>query len=56
MEWDTAAGQAICFNAGYDLIDLVTKKNMVYNRINLTNNFFLVKKNNLRLINSKPIK
>jgi 3'(2'), 5'-bisphosphate nucleotidase len=43
MEWDTAAGQAICSFAGYDVIDWVTKKTMLYNRENLMNPWFLVK-------------
>lgn len=43
MEWDTAAGQAICTSAGYDVIDLNTKKTMLYNRQNLLNSWFLVK-------------
>ena len=43
MEWDTAAGQAICENAGFEVIDWKTKKNMLYNRKDLLNNWFLVK-------------
>src|SRR5690606_2606264 len=43
MEWDTAAGQAICTSAGYDVVDWVTKKTMLYNRENLMNPWFLVK-------------
>lgn len=42
MEWDTAAGQAICLNAGYDVMDWKTRKTMKYNRSNLLNNWFLV--------------
>lgn len=42
-EWDTAAGQAICMYAGFDVIDWNTKKNMLYNRNQLLNNWFLVK-------------
>ena len=41
MEWDTAAGQAICFGAGFNLIDLKTKKTMIYKE-NLLNNGFLI--------------
>jgi 3'(2'), 5'-bisphosphate nucleotidase len=44
MEWDTAAGQAICEHAGFEVIDWVTKKEMLYNRVELLNNWFLVKK------------
>jgi 3'(2'), 5'-bisphosphate nucleotidase len=43
MEWDTAAGQAICEHAGFQVIDWKTKKNMLYNRKELLNNWFLVK-------------
>ena len=43
MEWDTAAGQAICMHAGFDVIDWETQKSMRYNRENLLNNWFLVK-------------
>jgi 3'(2'), 5'-bisphosphate nucleotidase len=43
MEWDTAAGQAICEHAGFVVLDYKTKKNMLYNRKALLNNWFLVK-------------
>lgn len=43
MEWDTAAGQAICEHAGFKVIDWKTKNNMLYNRENLLNNWFIVK-------------
>jgi len=42
MEWDTAAGQAICEHAGFDVMDWKTKKTMKYNRQELLNNWFLV--------------
>ena len=42
MEWDTAAGQAICEHAGFDVIDWKTKETMKYNREHLLNNWFLV--------------
>jgi len=42
MEWDTAAGQAICEHTGVEVIDWETKKNMLYNREELLNNWFLV--------------
>lgn len=44
MEWDTAAGQAICEAVGLQVIDQNTQKPMVYNRENLLNNHFLVSK------------
>ena len=42
MEWDTAAGQAICEHAGFQVIDCSTKESMLYNREKLLNNWFLV--------------
>ena len=44
MEWDTAAGQAICEHAGFNVLDWDTKEKMLYNRKQLLNNWFLVKK------------
>ena len=43
MEWDTAAGQAICVHAGFQVIDWKTKTDMLYNREELLNHWFLVK-------------
>ena len=42
MEWDTTAGQIICEEAGFQVIDDKTKS-ITYNRKNLKNNFFTVK-------------
>ncbi len=42
MEWDTAAGQAICNHAGFTVTDWKTKEPMQYNREELLNNWFLV--------------
>ncbi len=44
MEWDTAAGQAICEAAGIDVIDIETGRSMIYNKENLLNNYFLASK------------
>lgn len=44
MEWDTAAGQAICEAVGLKVIDQKTQAPMVYNRENMLNNYFLVTK------------
>lgn len=44
MEWDTAAGQAICEHAGFQVIDWTTKEAMLYNREALLNAWFLVQK------------
>lgn len=43
MEWDTAAGQAICEAVGLKVLDQHTGKPMLYNRENLLNNYFVVK-------------
>lgn len=42
MEWDTAAGQAICEAVGLSVIDQDTLNPIIYNRKNLLNNHFLV--------------
>jgi 3'(2'), 5'-bisphosphate nucleotidase len=42
MEWDTAAGQAICSATGLKVIDNTTVLEMQYNKENLLNSFFLV--------------
>ena len=43
MEWDTAAGHAICNAAGVEVIDQTTGAPMKYNKPNLLNNHFLVR-------------
>ena len=42
MEWDTAAGHAICINAGFSVTDVVKNKALTYNKKNLLNNWFIV--------------
>ncbi|TYB78747.1 3'(2'),5'-bisphosphate nucleotidase CysQ [Bizionia myxarmorum] len=42
MEWDTAAGHAICNAVGLEVISTETKKPLVYNKENLLNSHFLV--------------
>ena len=42
MEWDIAAGHAICKYAGFNVIDQKTMKEMIYNREELLNNWFIV--------------
>lgn len=44
MEWDTAAGQAICNAVGIDVISNHTNKPLLYNKENLLNPGFIVKK------------
>jgi len=43
MEWDTAAGDAICRMVGISVIDQTTQAPMEYNKANLLNNYFLVR-------------
>ena len=42
MEWDTAAGNAICSAVGLHVIDKNTNNELIYNKINLTNLHFIV--------------
>jgi 3'(2'), 5'-bisphosphate nucleotidase len=42
MEWDTAAGQAICMHSGGIVIDWTTREPLHYNREQLLNPWFLV--------------
>ncbi len=44
MEWDTAAGQAICNAVGIKVISEETKESLSYNKENLLNPWFLVSK------------
>jgi len=42
MEWDTAAGQAICNAVGVDVISKTTNNTLKYNKENLLNPWFMV--------------
>jgi len=42
MEWDTAAGQAICEAAGLEVISKDTDEPLLYNKENLLNPWFIV--------------
>ena len=44
MEWDTAAGQAICNAVGINVISKETNKPLLYNKENLLNPWFIVSK------------
>jgi 3'(2'), 5'-bisphosphate nucleotidase len=46
MEWDTAAGQAICNAVGIEVISKETNKPLLYNKENLLNPWFIVSKSN----------
>lgn len=41
MEWDIAAGHAICLYAGFDVKDLITGTRLIYNKKELLNNWFI---------------
>lgn len=45
MEWDTAAGQAICNAVGVDVISNDTNQPLLYNKEQLLNPWFIVSKN-----------
>jgi len=42
MEWDTAAGHAICKAVGIRVFDMQTNRELVYNKQNIKNNSFVV--------------
>lgn len=44
MEWDTAAGHAICKAVGLSVISKGTNKELLYNKENLLNSYFVVMK------------
>lgn len=46
-EWDTAAGHIIANEAGCKLIDIRTKAELLYNKEDIKNNFFIACRNNL---------
>ncbi len=50
MEWDTGAGQIILEEAGAKIIDIETKKAIIYNRENQVNNYFIACRNDLSFI------
>ena len=45
MEWDTAAGQAICNAVDVEVISKDTNQSLLYNKENLLNPWFIVSKN-----------
>tara|TARA_X000001036_G_scaffold274967_1_gene255384 strand:- start:545 stop:1291 length:747 start_codon:yes stop_codon:yes gene_type:complete len=47
-EWDTAASHIIAKEAGCKLIDILTKEELVYNKNNFKNNFFIASRNDLK--------
>lgn len=49
-EWDTAATHIIANEAGCKLIDIKTKKELIYNKENYRNNFFIASRNDLEYL------
>tara|TARA_B110000046_G_scaffold184520_1_gene223225 strand:- start:4369 stop:5115 length:747 start_codon:yes stop_codon:yes gene_type:complete len=47
-EWDTAASHIIANEAGCKLIDIITKEELIYNKKNFKNNFFIASRNDLK--------
>lgn len=46
-EWDTAAGHIIANEAGCKLIDIKTKAELLYNKKNIKNSYFIASRNDL---------
>jgi 3'(2'), 5'-bisphosphate nucleotidase len=46
-EWDTAASHILANEAGCKLIDIKTKKELIYNKKDINDNFFIASRNNL---------
>ena len=49
-EWDTAATHIICKEAGCKIIDIQTRKELVYNKESIKNNFFIASRNDLSFL------
>lgn len=49
-EWDTAAGHIILNEANCEIIDLMTKTELRYNKMDVRNNFFIAQRKGLNLI------
>ena len=49
-EWDTAAANIICNKAGCKIIDIKTKKELIYNKKSIKNNFFIASRNDLSFL------
>ena len=50
MEWDTAAAHIILNEAGGKILDIETKKELIYNKENQKNNYFIASRNDLNFI------
>jgi len=49
-EWDTAAAHIICKEAGCKILDIKTKKELIYNKESIKNNFFIASRNDLSFL------
>ena len=49
-EWDTAASHLICNEAGCKIIDIKTKKELIYHKISMKNKFFITSMYNLSFL------
>ena len=49
-EWDTAAAHVICKEAGCKILDIKTRKNLIYNKESIKNNFFIASRNDLSFL------
>lgn len=49
-EWDTAASHIIANEAGCKLVDIETKQELLYNKENIKNNFFIASRNDLEFV------
>ena len=49
-EWDTAAAHIICKEAGCKILDIQTRKELVYNKKSIKNNYFIASRNNLSFL------
>jgi len=49
-EWDTAASHIIANEAGCKLVDVITKKELIYNKEKYKNNFFVASRNDLEFL------
>ena len=49
MEWDTGAGQIILNEAGGKITDLTTNEEIIYNRQNQRNNYFVASINDFQI-------
>ena len=49
-EWDTAASHVVCKEAGCNIIDIESKKEIAYHKKSIKNNFFIASRNDLSFL------